>query len=130
MVISSCFGKVWPLTKILKDEGYDAYGLIIGNTNLEKEDISENIFSAQPLSEVERIILKINPDIIILTSSLSQRYSGKDIARKLPYYRYLTFSYGKLVHFPSEDPCEISNDIFFKYVTWDWLNLLEDILTP
>lgn len=72
MVISSCFGKVWPLTKILKDEGYDAYGLIIGNTNLEKEDISENIFSAQPLSEVERIILKINPDIIILTSSLSQ----------------------------------------------------------
>ncbi len=129
LVISACYGHAWALTKILENEGYSTFGIIVGNLETQNEDIENNLFSCQPLDEVIQLIEKINPDLVIITKSLKQRYNGNDIAEKAKAYRYVSLSLGQLVEFPSKETCGFESVDFSELGKKIWLQQLELLMS-
>jgi hypothetical protein len=128
LVITPCYGHVWALTEILKAEGYDAYGIVIGNIELETEDMEDNLYSAQPEIEVIELIEIINPNIILIINSFEQRYFGLNIAYELPQYQYVTLSFGTLLPFPCEETSLITNADFSIFGRKLWLEQLKQFI--
>jgi hypothetical protein len=128
LVITPCYGHAWAFSRILKAEGYVTYGIIIGNIELEAEDIEDNLFSIQPLDEVLDKINWINPEIIIIGLTLGQRYDGLDIANRAKGYKFFTLSSGNLVDFPPKQACLFEPSDYSDAGKNIWLRQLEQIL--